>query len=193
MRIFVGLWVSVILAGFYVLMTYQSTPGEAAEVQPSWPATTALEHQDNRLNLVMFVHPHCPCSTASMRELERIMVRLRDRVFVQVVFVRPKGAPSQWSDTSLVASARAIPKAEIRMDLDSQEAQRFGAMTSGHVYLYAADGALLFSGGITSSRAHEGDNLGSLTIQNLGMGEKPHKASTPVYGCPLFDRTTKQI
>ena len=45
-------------------------------------------------------------------------------------------------------------------DVEGVEARRFGAQTSGTTSLYSPDGRLLFSGGITSSRGHEGDNAG---------------------------------
>ena len=38
--------------------------------------------------------------------------------------------------------------------------QRFGAETSGQTLLYDRDGRLLFSGGTTGSRGHDGDNAG---------------------------------
>jgi hypothetical protein len=69
------------------------------------------------------------------------------------------------------------------------ESQRFGALSSGQALLYGADGRLLFAGGITESRGHQGDNAGESAIAALvlGAGRSGQSSSTPVYGCPLFD------
>src|SRR4029078_12925735 len=64
-------------------------------------------------------------------------------------------------------------------------AARLGATTSGHVLVYGADGALLFSGGITSARAHEGDSIGQNAIVRALYGGKPPIDQTPVFGCGL--------
>lgn len=53
--------------------------------------------------------------------------------------------------------------------------------------LYGADGRLLFSGGITGSRGHSGDNEGRRAIVSLLTGEGAYKSDTPVFGCSLFD------
>jgi hypothetical protein len=78
-------------------------------------------------------------------------------------------------------------------DLEGRESRRFGAATSGQTLLYAADGRLLFNGGITESRGHSGDNAGRSAILSLvlGLTSAPtgQPLSTPVYGCPLFDES----
>src|SRR5436190_6315 len=82
----------------------------------------------------------------------------------------------------------AIPGVTVRADVDGEAARRFGAATSGQALLYTADGRLLFSGGITESRGHEGDNAGRSAIAALVLGAEPTKlATSPVYGCPLFE------
>jgi len=73
-------------------------------------------------------------------------------------------------------------------DEDGIEARSFGAVTSGQALLYSAQGRLLFSGGITESRGHSGDNAGRSAIESLVMNGSEGlrtPASTPVYGCPL--------
>jgi hypothetical protein len=54
--------------------------------------------------------------------------------------------------------------------------------------LYNSDGQLLFSGGITGARGHEGDNAGEdLVIAGLN-GQNVGFQHTPVFGCSLQDQ-----
>lgn len=96
--------------------------------------------------------------------------------------------PEGWERTGLWSSAAAISGVMVRADIDGEAARRFGAATSGQALLYAIDGRLLFSGGITESRGHEGDNAGRSAIAALVLGAKTATpAASPVYGCPLFN------
>jgi hypothetical protein len=70
-------------------------------------------------------------------------------------------------------------------DPDGVEARRFGAETSGHTLLFAGDGRLLFSGGITASRGHAGDNAGESVIVALVNNQTPALTRTLVFGCSL--------
>ena len=65
----------------------------------------------------------------------------------------------------------------------------FHAETSGQTALYDATGNLLFSGGITSARGHEGDNDGRAAVVSLLTSDGAEERETPVFGCPLFGRT----
>jgi hypothetical protein len=130
------------------------------------------------------VHPHCPCSRATVDELAGIVARC-ERLAVRVVAVKPAGVPDRWEQTSLLASARKIPGADVLVDSDGAEAAAFGAQTSGHAQLYSSAGALLFSGGITAARGHAGDNAGEDAIVKLVNASAADTRQTPVFGCPL--------
>ena len=118
------------------------------------------------------------------------MARCQGRVTGHVLLLRPTGFDNDWSKTDLWESARAIPGVRAMLDEDSREAGRFRVVTSGHTLLYDSSGRLLFSGGITASRGHSGDNLGRSTIVSLlteSASRKPDTSECCVYGCPLFD------
>jgi hypothetical protein len=117
------------------------------------------------------------------------MAQLHSRVTGVVVLVRPQGAPDDWDDTDLRHSAAAIPGVTVMSDLDEVEADRFNAQVSGQTMLYGASGKLLFSGGITASRGHSGDNAGRSTIVSLVTYGTAERTRTPVFGCAL--RTPK--
>jgi hypothetical protein len=134
----------------------------------------------------MWVHPRCPCTRASARELAELMARASDRVHATVLVATPVDAPADWTDTGVVAERAAIPGVEIVRDRGDAQA-RFGATTSGEVRLYAPSGARLFAGGITSARGHEGDNEGRAAIEAFAFATSFVTSFTPTYGCSLAE------
>jgi hypothetical protein len=103
-----------------------------------------------------------------------------------VLLVMPSGVAPGWDETDLRQMAGGIPGVEVISDRGGTEAARFGAQTSGQCFLFAADGRRLFSGGITASRGHEGDNAGRDALVALLTGRTPDQTSTPVFGCSLM-------
>lgn len=179
-------WLVAAVLGLRVLWAYAGRPGEAAPPPGAWPAATALTSDRARPTLMMFVHPMCPCSRASVDELARVMSRTGDRVSVRVIAIRPGGAPESWEDSTLVRAVRALPGVELVFDRSGAEAERFGARTSGHVVLYDPGGTLLYSGGITAARGHAGDNDGEDAIVALvNRGPETPAGNAAVFGCPL--------
>jgi hypothetical protein len=115
------------------------------------------------------------------------MTQAQGRVSAQVLFVKPESTlPYEWEKTDLWASAQAIPGVSVREDNEGLETKRFRAASSGQTALYSKDGKLLFSGGITSARGHEGDNAGRSAIVALLTDRETITAQTPVFGCALF-------
>jgi hypothetical protein len=180
-------WIASVAFGMRVLFDYENTPGRVGALSQSWPAAQIARATDHP-TLVMMVHPHCPCTAASIGELAQIMARLQGRVAAYVLFVKPKGAGRDWDDTDLRQSAEAIPGVKVVVDPDGAEARRFGAETSGHTQLFGTDGRLLFSGGITASRGHAGDNVGERAIVALVNNQTPVRTQTLVFGCSLTNR-----
>ncbi len=186
------LWLGAVVSGLAALEAYKSRPGAAGQTPTIFPeadfaALSPATSQPRRFRLLMFVHPRCPCTKASLVELAEILAREPGKADAAVVLVKPAGAGADWNKTSIRAQAAAIPQLRL-IDDDGTLARRFGAETSGFVALYDADGRLLFHGGITRSRGHEGDSAGSRAICALldGKTEIPAGVRTPVFGCPLF-------
>jgi hypothetical protein len=128
----------------------------------------------------------CPCTRASLTELDELVGRLDGRADVYVLFVRPEGTDEAWASTDLWRRARAIPGARVAADPGGGVAEQFGSATSGQVLLYSADGELVFRGGITPARGHEGDTPAAATIfAHVMNGEGVDTRSAPVFGCPL--------
>jgi hypothetical protein len=181
------LWVAASVSGLGALQAYKSRPGSRGQTPAVFTERESGFESQGRPRLLMFLHPRCPCSKASLGELAEIVARHPDKATVDVVFVYPEGADDEWRKTALREQAAAIPDVHL-IDDDGTLAHRLGAETSGYVVLYDADGKLLFSGGITRSRGHEGDNSGRQAIGALltGNADAAVGAKTPVYGCPLF-------
>jgi hypothetical protein len=185
-------WVACVIVGMGWLMRYQMTPGRAMGAQI--PTDQSILHlAKDRPTLMMFVHPRCPCSEASMEELAQLMTLCKDRVAARVLFVNPSGQSEMWSRTSLWRDAEQIAGVDVRCDIDGMLANRLGIQTSGHVLLFDTDGKLLFSGGITGSRGHVGDNDALSTVEML-LREPQHPAFLPlisnVYGCDIPGATS---
>jgi hypothetical protein len=182
--LFAIIWIASVALGLRVLFQYENEPGRRGALPQGWPARQ-IERATDRPTLVMLAHPHCPCTSASVGELAQIMARFQGRVAAYVLLVRPREAGPDWEETNLRRDAAAIPGVKVVFDLDGAEARRFGAETSGHTLLFGADGRLLFSGGITASRGHAGDNAGETAIIALLNHQKPARTQTLVFGCSL--------
>jgi hypothetical protein len=183
----VGLWLLGVGAGFRVLVDYEMTPGLRAAVPSQWPAASGLSFDSKRTNLVMFAHPQCPCSQASMNELAVIMTRCPQQVHATVCFIDLEGEPAEWTHSALWRDAAAIPGVEVIADRNGRLAEQFGSSTSGQVLVFDRAGRKLFSGGITGARGHEGDNRGRQAVIALARGEFCATTATPVFGCALQD------
>jgi len=135
----------------------------------------------------MLTHPQCPCTRASIEELDKLMAHCQGRVNAYVVIMKPRGFAADWVETDLWRHALRIPGVSVLVDDDGIEARHFQAATSGQVILYSPDGGLLFSGGITGSRGHSGDNAGESAIESLINAGSANSDHSLVFGCPLFN------
>ncbi len=178
-------WLLLVLAGTFALEKYASSPGAEATPPRTWPSESALKRQPDQPTLVMLNHPRCPCSRASLAELDDLLSQYRGKLTAYIVFIQPKGVEYSWTQTELWRLASRIDGARVVVDHDSIESDRFQAQTSGHVLLYSAAGDLQFSGGITAARGHLGDSLGFDRLLTMLRGDPADRADAPVFGCPL--------
>ena len=181
----VVIWTLGIAAGTLISLQYQNTPGKTTLTTDRWPADTLCSLSSQTPTLLMFVHPRCACSRASLNELSLIATRCFGRVDIQVIFLQPSSLPADWSKTDLWETAHLIPNVKLRWDVDGVEHRRFKAAVSGEVFLYLPCGDLSFHGGITASRGHVGDNPGRNSIESLLHRQGSSGGSTPVFGCEL--------
>jgi hypothetical protein len=191
-----AMWVISIACGLALLTRHQMTPGRAAAAATFWAAaepaiheTHPLEIASDRPTLLIFVHPDCPCSSASLEELARILALCPDKAAVHAIFFKQGDADAPARSVNW-RRAQAIAGASVHLDHDGQLVRQFGVFTSGQVLMYTPGGRLVYSGGITDSRGHEGDNFGmDAVVQLLRDPDRINSTMTPitapVFGCPI--------
>jgi hypothetical protein len=183
---FLGIvWGLMTAMGLGVMLAYEETPGLAATPSVQWPANSRIQPSTDHATLVMLAHPQCPCTRASIGELNALMARCQNKVKVFVLFLKPEGFDKDWEKTDLWRSAAAIPGVTVLSDEGGLEANLFHVSTSGQTLLFSPSGQLLFEGGITGGRGHSGDNQGRDAIVSLVLTGKAEQRKTPVYGCSL--------
>ena len=182
----VGVWATGVGAGFTTLLRYKNTPSLADGIPPpEWPSSAHITRTPGRQTLVVFAHPMCPCTRASITELGKLLPRLGPQVSAWVVVARAEDEP-EWDKAELWDRAASIPGVRVFRDDDGVEAERFHAATSGLTLLYDAAGRLRFAGGITEQRGHEGDSFGTRRIESLVKTGTADRADSPVFGCTLL-------
>src|SRR6266851_831699 len=180
-------WLAVVAAGQRAMLNYDFVAALPETPPARWPANSKIPRSAGVPSIVLLAHPRCPCTRATIEELALLMTRLRGQASAAVVFVRPSGVSEDWEKTDLWRSAARIPGVIVMTDIDGLEAARFGAQASGQALLYSANGDLQFSGGITASRGHSGDNLGRSSIVALVTTGESTTNHTSVYGCSLHN------
>jgi hypothetical protein len=168
------------------LVRYEGAAGAPARAPDGWPEQTSLALDAVRPTLVMFAHPRCPCTRASIGELAILMSKIQGKVTAHVVFAKPAGTADGWERTDQLASAARIPGVDVHVDSGGGGTERFGARTSGQVVLYSPSGRLLFSGGITGARSHMGDNAGLDRIVAIVRNGDERRRTSAVFGCPIL-------
>jgi hypothetical protein len=176
------LWLVLILACLCSLLSYQAQAGKQAEPPLTWPGHLS---PGESFTLLLFVHPGCPCTRASLRQLERLTAKEWPGLKTYAVFSTPQGVEPDFHQTDLWRFAVRIPGVTAWLDTDGRVSQEFGCFTSGQALLYDREGLLKFSGGVTDSRGHEGDSVGIEAITGH-LKNQEGVPSTEVYGCPLF-------
>jgi hypothetical protein len=185
MRMVASLWLVAVIGGGWSLARYSTRPGPVIHPNAFWPVGDRLPRAAGLDTLVMTLHPDCPCSLASVDELEVLMTRCQGRLNAFVLFAETPGLVEDSTAVDLWQSASRIPGVICRRDHDGQLSACFGAKTSGQAFLYDASGALRFNGGITTSRGHDGDSDGLNAITAIVSGQDTAVKQTPVFGCSL--------
>lgn len=200
-------WGVSLLVAMGGLIAYKGREGPASappERLPDFLAPTAIDAPSP--TLLLFIHPKCPCTTATIRQLERVMALVlshqpappRDPTLlanhpapphIVIVAAAWEGPVDAWVGASTAQSAKQFPGARLLVDHNAELAGRLGITTSGHVLLYDASRRLSFSGGITPARGHEGPNAGATALAAILTGAPAPIATTPTYGCPLIGLT----
>lgn len=187
--------VLILAIGIGAISAYRTPPPPAApQLIQSWPAGSSLVPDPVSPTLIMFAHPRCECTRGSLVQLRDLMPRLEGRVRPYILFAKSTGGP-EAPPTENQALAASIPGVTILPDDAGQEADRFGATTSGQIVLYDAGGRLLFSGGIAPLHEYQGDPpmvRGLLAAVASASGDSAPGAQVQmpnaVFGCALHGK-----
>lgn len=189
-----ALWMCLASGALFAMADYGAQAGDGADPPNRWPDSidNFISAESGKPTLVLFAHPLCPCTRASLWELEGIANRLFGLFNTHILFYEPEdksGMEEIWQASGLKAIASRLPGATLHVDLEGKLAEHFGAYTSGQVLLYDSNKLLRFAGGITPSRGHTGTNPGRATVISSILSDSavdPLLAiSNPVYGCSL--------
>ncbi len=183
----VCLWSAAVVVGFATLWRHDATPGVLGTPPVQWPANDAAALDPQRLTLVTFAHPHCPCTMATLGELARLLASRPEAFAATVAFYSDPELGPGWERSASWDRAASIPGVTVRCDPSGAAARTFAARTSGFTVVYTRAGDLVYHGGLTGSRGHEGDNPGAAAVLDLATGGGGAAVrSSAVYGCALF-------
>lgn len=180
-----AIWFGLVVAGFVQMARYQSTPGQGAQAARRMPTVAQMTPIAGAGTIVMFVHPRCSCSQASVSELERLVGQIPERTATYVVCVVPPNVEAGWLDTPLVSRLKSLAGIVVLDDINGELLSAFDAKTSGETFVYDKNTNRIFHGGITRSRGHEGTSAGRVAVAALLGGRTQNSCTTPIFGCPL--------
>jgi hypothetical protein len=182
-----AIWGTVVGIGFVALQLHGASPGQGGPAVELWPSQSRISLCSARPTMVVAAHPLCPCTRATVAELTRVMTSCAGKVEVYIFVLVPEHDGHGWGPAMGLRELGTMPGVHLIDDPGGKEMSRFGALTSGLVALYSQDGRLLFRGGITGARGHEGDNAGRRSLVGLIQGNSSSfLRESPVFGCPLF-------
>ncbi|MGV3615235.1 MAG: hypothetical protein ACO1SV_07865 [Fimbriimonas sp.] len=175
-RAFVGvLWLAAVGGTMGAALQYETTPGRAGTAA----ASVAKGHE-----LIVVVHPQCPCTAASLKAIRSLVAQatVPVRVHLKIVaYEREPGPPSKQP------YAAALPEADAAWITAAEAEKRYGAYTSGHIVAYR-NGVPVLTGGITAGRGVEGLSQAQLNLREFLNG-KGNPSSAPVFGCALSEES----
>lgn len=183
------LWGFLLAVLFFALIAYGTTPGPSGFPPLESPSTdvsgVSRRTDSAHWEVVMAVHPKCPCTVASVNELKRMLTAIDNDVNCRFLVFHPGQTKPGWINGKITSRLSQIPRSTVQADQAGKVANELGMHTSGAVVVFDPSGKTRFHGGITVSRNHEGDNLGVRAISMLIQGQTPPLATTPVFGCRL--------
>ena len=139
-----------------------------------------------RFKLIVAAHPQCPCTRATLNELQRLLCPHPGAGFCRsVLYDLPESEPELGCHRHIEAGLQKLRTVERFDDVGGLLAAKYGAHTSGETLLFDRNGHLLFHGGITGLRGHEGDNRGEDEILRALEGNASLAMQTPVFDCSL--------
>jgi hypothetical protein len=170
----------IICTGFFYrqMLNFDITPGVASLNPPAtWPT------EFHKPTLIVFLHPKCTCSAASLTQIAKLQSRLPDRFQTILVLWQPSNGNSEWANLPQPDFGQ-LADYKLVLDKEGRMARKFDAHTSGQSFLYDADGQIRFSGGLTSTRGDSESGPAFSTLAQL-IAKQDSSKTAPVFGCSL--------
>ncbi len=183
-KITFAIWGILIVCGAQVLISYTNARRNQPAFEDIDPASLAHFVGSSEYSLILFLHPKCSCSRATIRELKSVLSRAPQAYQLTVVMYCPEEKPESWTEGVNERLARRLgPRKWV---VDSGELfSRNHILDSGHVLCFDRNQELRFSGGVTVSRPHEGPNQARLALARILDGGPQAKVHFPVFGCSI--------
>lgn len=124
-------WLGAIGAGLGALAWYDNASAAPQEFLAEWPSGSAIHRSEQEKTLILFAHPRCPCTRASLGELEKIVAHCQGTITPWVVFFKPDGAEPGWEQTDLWRTASAIPGVHVLCDVGGTRRDAFMSPLQG--------------------------------------------------------------
>lgn len=186
------LWLAAVGVGFANLQYYAGVAGAAGVPASSASDIVRRLQKPGRPLVIMAVHPHCPCTEASLAELGDLLARSRGACDAVVLEFRPVEPKADWPASAAARHLGGV-NVPVRPDPAGKLAAALGAQTSGHVVFADAKGVVSFHGGLTLARGHRGRSPAQDAILERVAGGAPALERTPVYGCALLPECRAEV
>ena len=177
-----ALWTAGLLVAVAAFTMWAAREEQRASAKSrNWPEGAPLTLDPARLSLLVFVHPQCRGTEATLQTLARVMERCAGHANVTIMLYEDPALLAHWKGGPTKAVAESIPGATVREDHLGEAASFFDVKTSGSALLFAPDGTLLYRGGITPALGEvgEGEVLQTWLLEGRGVRHEP------VFGCSL--------
>ncbi len=179
-----SVWCIAVASGFALLSLYSQRSSPESQPPRVWPEHVLLECPSGVAKLLVFIHPKCPCTSATLSELDRLIAEVGTGLQVVFLVDCPEDLRDDWMYSESTSRCRSMPQSSTVVDYDGKLAREFHATTSGFCLLYM-DRKLCFQGGLTTERGHEGESLARVAIRQLLSNGQGKNYRAPVFGCPL--------
>src|SRR3989442_9935856 len=107
-----AVWLGAFAVGTAAFLHFEFTPGDEARAPLVWPKESSLAFDREGATLVLFAHPHCVCTRASLDELQVVLSHHTRPVRAQVVFVKLPGFSDEEMKDESWEKAGRIPGLE---------------------------------------------------------------------------------
>ena len=178
----IAIWLVATAYAYSLMMRFDTRPGVAGNPLLRWPATAAVQLAKRQRTLLIFLHPKCSCSRASISQLQNLRKRFPDAFHTELVLWQPPGRSPAWNQLYRTDS-EDLSGTETIADPGGRVAALFDAHTSGYVLLYGAAGNLEYAGGLTPARGVNNEGPGILALERIMSGSTVGVAHQPVFGC----------